>query len=285
MPDRSPRTRIQERRGAAPGRPRARVSGFTLVELLVVVAILAIVAGGALVLLRTPEEHAATGVARTELVELRAAVLRFRRDTGHLPRCGPFALVSDGGLIDPADDGHWPAEAPAAAAGRAAWFRSPANFYQLFERPDALSIQVVLDVIAGPGVVFNHETGRGYRGPYVSRHTGGFVYVGDGLDPDGAGDPAGGDLLDPVPGVADPFPSRATGSNLFLWLRSPLAPPGEDGPSLLGRPFLLFVNVPAAARDPGPRLVCLGANGAYDSDETGINTAAGGDDLAVYLLE
>jgi prepilin-type N-terminal cleavage/methylation domain-containing protein len=270
--------------GAASRPPRASADGFTLLELLLVVAILAILAGGVLVAYVGTETRAAGGVAQAELVELRKAVLRFRRDTGHLPKRGPFALTDDGGRIDPDVDAHWPAEAPAGAADRRAWFASPANFYQLFEKPEDLSIQAALDVIAGPGRAFNPETGRGYLGPYLSRHGEGFVYVGDGLLPDGDGDPAQGTLLDPVPGVADPFHARAGSGNLFRWISSPLGLPEGVAPTAMGRPYLLFV-LDTLPGDLGPRIVCLGPNGTYDSDATDLNATADGDDIAVFLLE
>jgi hypothetical protein len=239
-----------------------------------VVGILVILAGGVVLSLEGSKEAAAAAIARRELGEIHAAVLRFRRDTGHLPRRGPFALVADGGRIDPTVDAHWPPGAPAAAADRAAWFRSPANFYQLCEAREAPSFQVALDVIAGPGKVHDPGTGRGYLGPYLGRSGEGFVHVGDGLGTNGAGDPRSGDLVQ-VPGVADPFAAPIPPGSLFHWTDSPLA---ALEASALGRPYLLFVVAPAAG-ELGPRLVCLGPNGAYDSDETGI----AGDDLAILL--
>jgi hypothetical protein len=205
------------------------------------------------------------------------AALRFRRDTGHWPRRGPFALVADGGRIDPDEDAHWPPEAPASSTDRAAWFRSPANFYQLYEGRAAPSFQVALDVVAGPGKVFNPETGRGYLGPYLSRAGEGFVYVGLGLGTNGDGDPASGDLVQ-VPGVADPFEAPAPPGNLFHWTSTTLAVPADVEPSALGRPYLLFTVQPTSG-ELGPRIVCFGPNGAYDSDDLGL----GGDDLAILL--
>lgn len=239
-----------------------------------VVGILVILAGGVVLSLEGSKATAAAGIARAEMSRIHEAVLRFRKDTGHLPRRGPFALVADGGRIDPAVDAHWPPEAPSSASGRAAWFRSPANFYQLYERRAAPSFQVALDVVAGPGAVFNASTRRGYLGPYLSRQGEGFVYVGDGLDTDGAGDPGSGSLLQ-VPGVADPFEAPAPPGNLFHWTSTTLAVPADVEPSALGRPYLLFID----ADGLGPRILCLGPNGIYESDAGGLR----GDDLAILL--
>jgi len=263
-----------------PSRSRFRCSGgFTLIELLTVVCILVIVAGGVVVSLQGTEDTAAAGVAQRELSELHAAVLRFRCDTGYLPRRGPFAVVADGGRLDPGNDDHWPATAPASATARAAWFQSPANFYQLFEDRDAPSFQVALDVVAGPGLVFNRDTARGYAGPYLSRQGEGFVRVGDDLGRNGSGDPAVGDSLQ-VPGVADPFQSPELPGGLLTWSSSTIAVPEGIAPAKLGRPYLLFTVAPAAG-ELGSRLVSFGLNGTYESDADALR----GDDLAVFLRD
>jgi prepilin-type N-terminal cleavage/methylation domain-containing protein len=248
------------------GRNRSR--GFTLLELLVVTGLLVAVAGGVLFALDGSAETAELAVAQHELTRLQEAVQRFRLDTGYLPRRGPFALVSDGGRIDPTIGSHWPVVAPSAAAEREAWFRSPANFYQLFEPSRSPSIQVALDVVAGPGRVYNPATRRGYRGPYLSRQSEGLVLVGESIDPDGSGDPGGGSLVR-VPGVADPFPLSAPDGMAFHWTRAMLAS------ELPGRPYLLFV----LSDNLGPRIVSFGPNGTYESDHQAI----AGDDLAVSL--
>ena len=96
-------------------------AGFSLIELLVVVAVLATVAGGVVVSLSGVETHAATELTVRELAELKQAVLRFREDTGFLPKQGPFALEPAGQVPEP-------------SAG-VAWFASPANLSQLIENP------------------------------------------------------------------------------------------------------------------------------------------------------
>jgi len=242
-------------------------SGYTLLELLLVAAILSIVAGTVLLTYQGADETALLRVARTELTEVRKAILQFRHDTGYLPKTGPFDLVGRGGRIDPTVDAHWPLEAPGNAANRIAWFESPANFYQLFDLPPAF--------VAQYGLRFDANTGHGYRGPYLSRHGEGWVIVGSSLQRNGAGDPAVGSALAAMPGVADPFPRQTPAGELFSWTDTALA---AGATSLeLGRPYLYFV-----ATGP-PCLLCLGPNGSYDSSAGGINTKSGGDDLAVFL--
>jgi len=209
-----------------------RPGGFTLIELLVVVAILAIVGGGVIVALAGVQGDAEMTVARAEMEQVREAIARFRADTGELPKHGPFALVDEGGKIDPADPDHWPeALAGANATERTEWFEHPANLYQLFEhRGDADNLLLVagcferiLDPGADPNQTWNAATGRGYRGPYLGR--------------DGAARAIDG--LPPMPMILD------------TW----------------GRAYRLHVD-PAEAL--GLRLVSFGPNGTDDSDATVI---------------
>ncbi len=267
--------------------------GFTLLELITVIAILVVVAGGVLFSLAGTQEQAEDRVAVAEIAQVREAVTRFRADTGFWPKTGPFGLVGgNGGRIDPTDPTHWPAPlASSSAAERTAWFHSPANLYQLFQRQDdpgnLLRIAGCLDAITGGGGDFDPTTGRGFRGPYISQLGEGDVVVGDqiALDPvtghaTGDGDPAAGGLLPAVAGVADPHAAPELETGHFLWTTALGEPLGQRG-----RPFLVFTRDPLTDADPsndgelGPRIVALGQNGRYESDRTAI----GGDDLVAGL--
>ena len=65
------------------------MAGFTLLELLAVVTLLAILATGALVAYDGTDEQARIDVTKMEMAELRNALLQFRRDTGAFP-CGVY---------------------------------------------------------------------------------------------------------------------------------------------------------------------------------------------------
>lgn len=234
--------------------------GLTLIELLVVVAILATIAGTVLVSQAGVEDRAGQDITRHQLTELREAVLRFRRDTGYLPKQGPYALESEGGEVQvPA--GETPAD-------YAAWFHSPANLSQLYENPLAGN--------TNPRA-FDPDTRRGWKGPYLARrdHE---VSLGDGLAGDGsAGTGAEGTRLLTVPALADSFEHPALSGPLgatFAWT----TPAGA--PSRAGRPLLLF-----SLDDPNQaRVVCCGADGVYAPHATSAPIAAGSDDLGIYLL-
>jgi prepilin-type N-terminal cleavage/methylation domain-containing protein len=71
-----------------------RRRGFTLLELLMVVAILATIAGGVLATMEGVEGRATDEVTTHELGQLRDALLAFKRDLGALPNQGPFAQAS-----------------------------------------------------------------------------------------------------------------------------------------------------------------------------------------------
>jgi prepilin-type N-terminal cleavage/methylation domain-containing protein len=234
--------------------------GLTLIELLVVVAILATVAGTVLVSQSGVEDRAGQDITRHQLTELREAVLRFRRDTGYLPKQGPYALESEGGEVKvPA--GQTPADF-------AAWFHSPANLSQLYENPLAGNTQPR---------DFDLDTRRGWNGPYLSKrdHQ---VSIGDGLASDGSSGTGGeGTRLLSVPALSDSLergPLLGSLGVTFAWT----TPAGAQDRA--GRPLLLFsLDDPTQAR-----AVSCGSDGVYAPHATSAATAPGSDDLGIYLL-
>lgn len=233
-------------------------SGFTLLELLIVVAILAAVAGGVILALGGVQDDAALNLSRGEMLEIKKAILRFRQDTGFLPKQGPFDLAPPDGT----------GAVPLPAQGEA-WFRSPANLVQLYENPFPTTS-------THPLKAWNPDTGRGWRGPYLTRQGEGLVDLGNGLNGDGTGSPTTGTaLLSEMPGVADPYAAKPGPCTLggvprecFAWR----AVAGGIPHDRWGRPYFLFdLNDPAQAR-----IVGVGPNGIYDN---GI-----GDDLVLSLF-
>lgn len=63
----------------------SRIQGFTLLELLVVVTLMALMAGVALLAGDGVEDQARYDATKVEMAELRKALLQFRRDVGHFP--------------------------------------------------------------------------------------------------------------------------------------------------------------------------------------------------------
>ncbi len=221
-------------------------SAFTLLELMIVTAVLSTIAGGAILMVGQTEELAQGQIGLTEMSEVREALIQFKKDTGFLPKQGPFRLTTEGGFVPVPEDG-------------SDWFASPANMAQLLENP-----------LAGTGhplATWNPDTKRGWRGPYLSSSGEGYVDLGDDLDTTGLGSPTSGDVLTDVPAIADPFMAPAEGS-FFLWKKNPDGTPM----SRLGRPYLFFDLHDANLA----RIVGMGPNRTYE--------AGSGDDVVFYLF-
>jgi len=225
-------------------------------ELLVVVAILAMLGGALLVAYQDVDEDAAFKVVQQEILKIKEAVLRFKQDSGFLPKQGPFELASPNAPCVATNPN---GVAPLPAGQTRDWYCAPGNFYQLYENP-----------LAGTGhplETWNPDTGRGWRGPYLTRHGEGLVDIGDGLNPDGTGSPIAGAVLSEVRGVADPFVGDPVGPYL-VWRTTPGSAPHQRW----GRPYFLFDLNSANAR-----IVAMGRNKTYDG--------ASGDDIALDLLK
>ncbi|MGE3809690.1 MAG: prepilin-type N-terminal cleavage/methylation domain-containing protein [Gemmataceae bacterium] len=240
-------------------------SGFTLFEMLLVILILAVLGGAIIVAFGDTEQHAQGHVAQSEILEIKKAILRFKQDTGFLPRTGPFALAAVPGGSVPVPT--TVAGMPIPGAQAALWFYSPANFAQLFENP-----------LAGTGhplETWSPDTARGWRGPYLSQQGEGYVSIGDSLLSNGAGNPLVGDLLPPVPAVADPFqklPVPVGGLAFFQWATFP-----GQLVEKKGRPYLYFEGVAE------PYLLSAGPDGDFGSGFPTPLDAATMDNVVVYI--
>lgn len=266
--------------------------GFTLLELILALAVVAALAGSVVVALGGAEDAAHGGLARRELAQVREAVRRFHADTGYLPRTGPFALETSPGGRVPVGDA---AAFGVAAADAPAWFASPANLLQLFVEPQP---GVAPGAVAHPLFRWDPDRRRGWNGPYLARGGEGLVRIGADLLPDGSGDPRAGALLARMPGVLDPqlaLPLRVSpGSPVGYFLAFPWGTPASEAAESAhmqapqGRPVLLFVDPPALAR-----VVGLGPDGAFAAFSTATSPALSGatgpthpdsDDLGLFVL-
>lgn len=143
-----------------------RAAGFTLLELLLVLALLGTMAGVMVLAYENVEEQGRMEVNRAMLVDLRIALLQFRRDSGSndFPGQGRYACndADDPALANA--DILFPPEAGAADADKIAWCQSPANFWMLFADP--------------LGTGWNPDSKRGWNGPYLQRRNGLISYLG-----------------------------------------------------------------------------------------------------------
>ena len=83
--------------------------GFTLLEVLIVVTLLALVGGAVIYSQGKVRKELGERLSDYESSTLHKALKQFRRDTGYYPKQGPFALLAQGGEIDPGNADHWPA--------------------------------------------------------------------------------------------------------------------------------------------------------------------------------
>tara|TARA_R110002072_G_scaffold224835_2_gene381936 strand:+ start:718 stop:1485 length:768 start_codon:yes stop_codon:yes gene_type:complete len=251
--------------------------GLTLIELLVVVAILATLAGTVLVSQEGVEDRVVRDITQTELERVREAVLRFRADTGFLPKQGPYAMRihTSGGEVEVpvgiTDDDY------------TAWFNSPANLSQLYENPLAQNPDhpTAVSKLARD---WDPDLRRGWKGPYLGAK-GKSVSVGDGMLPDGSsGTGVEGTRRLIVPGLADRYefaPIPDSLGTIFSWS----TPAGDVDRA--GRPYFLF-SLDSTAE---ARVVSCGPNGLYAPRSAGAPAAVGddpdgsiSDDLGLFLL-
>lgn len=228
---------------------------FTMFEMLLVLLILSVVTGSIIVALDGTQRQAQEHVVQSEILEIKKAMLRFKQDMGSLPRMGQF---------DPGPNA------------------SPADLSQLFQNP-----------LAGSGhewEQWNPNSGRGWRGPYLSHQGEGWVDIGNGWQDDSGlrhfntMDAPG---LNDVRAVADPFVNDAVG--LFhVWQTIP----GGSPISRWGRPYLYFTTLGEATARVEPCLLSTGANGVCDTTFELVDSVngiwrpvIGGDDVLVYVLQ
>jgi len=246
--------------------------GFTLLELLAVVAILSVISGAVIFGLSGIRRDAVNKTAEGEIASIASAIAAFKRDTGYFPKQGPFDLVANDGVIDPNNDDHWPEFlSSASASNRTAWFNHPSNFYQLTLRSSPL---------ANTGhklASIDISSGRGWNGPYI-KDAGHFVRAGTYTPAthahtpatwtDGKWDPTSGVIIQQIPAVFDPN-VQTVGTFIVELTTGSL-------PARWGRPYCYFLSNNTCW------VVGMGQNGIY---EGGVHdgTAGGKDDVVHYV--
>jgi len=217
--------------------------GFTLLELLVVVGILAVIAGSTIFANKTQTiDNAKVTAAITEMQNIRHALLQYKTDNFEFPK---KSTTSDPTILV-----------------------SPATLAFLLEQSDEKT--------------WNNDYQTGWRGPYLSSGDSGLVDIGDNLKFDGSGKPyiIDSSAITLQRGIPDPFifapvtngeskplisspcdDSADANNKCLLDWRIVGQTDADDPLQQKGRPYLAF---DLDKRDKA-RIVSMGPNGIYDS--------------------
>jgi len=219
--------------------------GFTLLELLIVVSIMAIIAGMGLMSHKGTQDYSKEQAVRIEMKQLQQAVIRYFKDQNSIKDW-------DGGILQ----------------------TSPADIGFLIFAPtfDPSDLDSDGDLEEN---TWNPDYRTGWRGPYIkpgefttpyvsisdSSDTG-LEFTGNG-DPTGDGDPETGTVII-VQAKPDPF-SYTSSDEFFIW-RKGATIISDTNPEIsrLGRPYLFFDLDTYGSSESKARIVSLGGNGIYD---------------------
>lgn len=145
----------------------AKNKGFTLLELLVVITLMAIVASLMVVSYDSVKSDARIDLTRYEMAEIRKALLQFRRDTGEFPcrvyRAGNYQPI-------PADmDLAFPDTTGWDQADFASWCGGfGAADDDLDSAITMLAVFPYSDLDANASLLWNRDTKRGWNGSYLN---------------------------------------------------------------------------------------------------------------------
>lgn len=267
-------------------------SGFSLLEMMVVISLLAATAYVATGAYTHFLDHADEQLVYSEMQEIAKAIRQFKQDTGYYPKEGPFALqllTTDPGNVTKTMLPNYIGNTSEGLTNDeiSRWFYSPANLYQLTTDTSPLSGS------SHQLKEWNPETGRGWRGPYLSGFRDGYVDIRDGISSSNSpagnkdGDPLSGNNIPDVVGIADPFVQKyetISGNTLLDWSRNRrrMSTESTTDPDRLevekwGRPYLVF------DLDTKPWLVSFGPNGNFDNGEFNADPNIDKDDITLNI--
>ena len=235
--------------------------GFTLLELLVVILLIAILSGAGVAAYQGLQDQARGDVAAFEMTEIRKALLQFRKDSGtrSFPGQGRYDCTDNANGnptdINPNIDAQLPIAPGLADAVKIAWCQHPANLWMLFEDP--------------LGTGWNVDTKRGWNGPYLQRKEGFLTLTLNTVNLD--------NIATPVWAVADAFVRNQNDTGVEWSLQETSATLDNAGsPYLLER---ANVNNPPVYQ---ARLISAGDDGVFeDNNDNACTTPLDANDQAL----
>ncbi len=201
---------------------RRATEGFTLLELLVVVSVLAALAGLTATIVDRYERDAQIKLAEVEMARIASAIYRFRADTGYFPGTGPFSrhAMSNPAVDELVHDGGWGKDGKEWLDD--IWFSS-ANLAWLFHEPVWPPLPARLGDAGNESkalMPWDMDAARGWHGPYLDLAARTSLTV-DRIDPHG-GDRCRGlspdeidglvrdnGFLNLITGITDPFERKS----------------------------------------------------------------------------
>ena len=238
---------------------------FTLLELLIVVAILAIIGGSMFVAYQGTGDTAEENLVEQRLAGLRQALLNFRRDMGYFPSEGP---LGDTATVEPVV-GQLTDYDNMSNVEKSLWRNHELNHWMLYFRPN--------DTTIANKWIYDSDAKRGWNGPYLNAKA--------GLLLDNAGTLAsaftGGGEADALLSVDDAF-GRSNGSDNSspLYWRI-INNPDVTQNARFGRPIALIEEIIAGSTDVRVYLlVSFGKNGKFEFQGLEANN---GDDVILEV--
>jgi len=224
-------------------------AGFTLLELLAVIALLGVLAGAAVMTYDGVQDQGRDDVTRFEMAQIREALLQFRRDSGtnDFPGQGQYDCDDDlnGDSNTKNDALVFPdyVEAYPNEKDKVDWCRHPANFWMLFTDP----------LGRAEADRWDKDRKRGWNGPYLQRKS--------GLLSLAANIPSSQPAVKDVWGIADAYLHPFT--NEILWN------PAEPNSGTVYGPYLFFLDT-SDDNKPDDRIASFGPDAVVPEPEPGI---------------
>ncbi|MBL4764106.1 MAG: prepilin-type N-terminal cleavage/methylation domain-containing protein [Colwellia sp.] len=223
-------------------------NGFTLMELLTVITLMAITATVAITSYDGVQDQSRYDVAKFEMTQLRKALIQFRQDSGtnSFPAQGSYDCTDDvnGGVVTETNSLFtFPTDVTGTQAEKIAWCQHPANFWMLFEDP------------LGNG--WNPDTKRGWHGPYLQRKNGYLTLNANTVSLD--------NINNPVWAIADPYVVNQQNTGVQWSIQTT-----SDVLNKAGTPYVLLVDITNTPSLYQPRLISAGEDGKFELNNNDV---------------